>query len=90
MVRRSRREHPTAAPSDACLDLRVSKLYHSFDRTASVHSSLRNLQWGQTTLRFALSKATGDNTPLLADVVYDILELYELVEKVSSHQDVAH
>ena len=92
MVLRSRSEHRTAPPSNAYLTLLVSQRKNRsrhfpdgkliFDRASSVHSSLRSLQWGHVTFRFALPEATEDNTPLLADLVGDILELNEHMEKV--------
>lgn len=95
----TRASHGAADGTDAYLYLLVSKRKHRnhhfrdakliFERAPGVHSLLCRLQWGHTTLCFALSKATEDNSPFSSDLVGDILVLNELIEASSTHGDAA-
>ena len=99
MARRSRRDTRRTSPHDTYLDVRVSKLRHRnrsfieggriYEKASSVHSFFRSLHWGQATLRFALSKATEENTPLSADLVGNILDLNELMATAATYDDAA-
>lgn len=102
MVRRSRRDYrPTEPPTnaDSYLNLRVSRLKHRnrhFHDThlivgtpSGVHTSLCRLQWRNATLRFALAKATEDDTPSSSSLVDDILSLNKLMERSSTNEDAA-
>lgn len=62
---------------------------YNFGRASSVHASLCCLQWGNATLRFALAKATEDDTFLSTRLVEGILFLNELVKKASTNGKAA-
>ena len=99
MARRPRRNTQRTPPHDAYLDVRLSKLRHRnryfpegrriYEKACSVHTAFQGLNWGTSTPRFELSKATDENTPLRNELVGSILELNELMAAAATQDDAA-
>ena len=97
--RRPQQQQPL--PGDAYLDLHISRLMHRnkrfpgeirctiYDLATTIDSALALFNGGRTRLRFARELATQKRPPISAELIKDILQLCDLLERAYATSDGA-